>query len=264
VEEGAGGGNGNRLKSALAVPLGRATGSQGVLACYRRKADAFSGEDLRVLTSVAPRIGTAIENSRKVRELQERAHMDVVTGLPTKAALTQSLDVELVRAQKHGQCLAVVLIHFAGLDPVGGAALHRQDADRIAQSAAKALKQGCREYDTVARVADDTFVIIFPGMKAEPLGEKIDALEAGLSRELPRRNDHAPTHFRFGWALYPDDAATTKLLMAIAERRSEMQAGSATENLLALHAQNRKAVPPEQPEPSTLTPRKADQLKQSS
>jgi hypothetical protein len=43
-----------------------------------------------------------------------------------------------------------------------------------------------------------------------------------------------------GWAHYPDDAATSKLLLAIAEGRSEKQTGSLTENLLALHSHNRK------------------------
>ena len=46
--------------------------------------------------------------------------------------------------------------------------------------------------------------------------------------------------FEAGWALYPDDADTAKLLLAIAEGRREMRTGSATDNLLALLAHNRR------------------------
>ena len=231
--------------SALAVPLRLSSGLPGVLAYYRVARDAFNANDLRILTSVAARVGTAIENAMKVRELQERANMDVVTGLPTLPAMNQALDGELIRAQRDGQCFAVLLVRFTGLDALGHDA-SRFDEDQAMQNAAKALKNGCRQYDTVARVGDDAFGIIFPGMKIEALGEKIEALEASLLRELPRKAYKIPALFRFGWALYPDDAATSKLLMAIAEGRAELQSSSAAENLLALHAQNRQGQ--EQPQ----------------
>jgi hypothetical protein len=47
-------------------------------------------------------------------------------------------------------------------------------------------------------------------------------------------------HLEVGWALYPDDADTSKLLLAVAEGRSEMRTGGSTENLLAMHAHNRR------------------------
>jgi len=229
----------NGLQAALAVPLKRSSGLAGVLAYYRRERDSFRADDLRILTSVAPRIGTAIENALKVKELQERASMDVVTGLPTLRAMTQALDIELVRAQRHSQSLAVVFVRFSGLHALQ-AETSPFDADQVLRDAAQLLKAGCRDYDHVARVGDDTFVIIFPGMKREDLGNKIEKLNAAASSVFSGMLASGTIRFGVGWANFPDDAAASKLLLTIAEGRSDMQKGSLTENLLALNVQNRQ------------------------
>ena len=105
----------NGLKAALAVPLKRSGGMAGVLAYYQQDRDSFNADHLRILTNVAPRIGTAIENALKVKELQERASVDLVTGLPTLRAMMQALDVELIRAKRQDQSLAVIVAQFSGL-----------------------------------------------------------------------------------------------------------------------------------------------------
>jgi len=239
VERGFRGDAENGLKAALAVPLKRSSGLAGVLAYYQRDKDSFNTDHLRILTSVAPRISTAIENALKVRELQERANMDLTTGLPTLRTMTQTLDLELIRAKRQNQSLALVVVQFSGLslpEPEASS----PDVDLWLREAARLLRTGCREYDHVARVADDTFAMVLPGMKRETLGQKIEKLHAAALTSFPQLNEDGTIRFAIGWALYPDDADTSKLLLAVAEGRKEMRAGSATENLLALHSHNQK------------------------
>ena len=227
------------LKAALAVPLKRSGGLAGVLAYYQRDRDSFNSDHLRILTSVAPRIGTAIENALKVRELEERANMDVITGLPTLRTMTQTLELELIRAKRQDQSLAVVIAQFAGLSSPQPETSN-PDIDPWLREAARLLRNGCREYDHVARVGNDTFAMILPGMKRETLGYKIEKLHTAALRSFPQLTEHGAIRFEIGWALYPDDADTGKLLLAIAEGRKQMRTGSVTENLLALHAHNRR------------------------
>jgi diguanylate cyclase (GGDEF)-like protein/putative nucleotidyltransferase with HDIG domain len=238
VERGFRGDVENGLKAALAVPLKRSTGLAGVLAYYQRDRDSFSADHLRILTSVAPRIGTAIENALKVRELQERANMDVVTGLPTLRAMTQTLEVELIRAKRQNQSLAVVVAQFSGLCSSRPETSH-PDVDPALREAARLLRNGCREYDHVARIGDETFAMILPAMKRDALGHKVAKLHAAALRSFPQMMEQGTIRFEIGWALYPDDADTAKLMVAIAEGRKEMRTGSATQSLLALHAHNR-------------------------
>jgi hypothetical protein len=77
-------------------------------------------------------------------------------------------------------------------------------------------------------------------MKGETLGDKIESLHGSASSSFRQRMEHGTIRFDVGWALYPDDADTAKLLLAVAEGRKEMRTGSSTESLLALHAHNRR------------------------
>jgi diguanylate cyclase (GGDEF)-like protein/putative nucleotidyltransferase with HDIG domain len=237
VERGFRGDVENGLKAALAVPLKRSGGLSGVLAYYQRDRDSFNADHLRILSSVAPRIGTAIENALKVRELQERANMDVITGLPTLRTMTQTLELELIRAKRQNQSLAVIIAQFSGLSSPRPETSN-PDLEPWLREAARLLRDGCREYDHVARIGDETFAMILPGMKRATLGDKIEKLHTAALRSFPQM-EHRTIRFEIGWALYPDDADTAKLLLAISEGRKEMRTGSATESLLALHEHNR-------------------------
>jgi putative nucleotidyltransferase with HDIG domain/diguanylate cyclase (GGDEF)-like protein len=230
----------NGLKAALAVPLKRIGGIAGVLAYYQKERDSFNADHLRILTNVAPRIGTAIENALKVKELEERASVDMLTGLPTLRAMMQAFEVELIRAKRQDQCLAVIVAQFAGLSALQS---ERPNADPEPgiRDAARLLKNGCRQYDHVARIGDDTFGMVLPGMRQETLGHKITKLHRSVTGVFSQLIQDGTVRFGVGWALYPDDADTSKMLLAIAEGRHEMPTDSSTENLLALDAHNRRA-----------------------
>ena len=229
------------LRAALAVPFEQSGNKAGVLAFYRQDRDSFNADDLRILTSVVPRIGSAIENALKVKELHERASMDMATGLPTLRAMNQALEVELVRAQRQSQPLALAIIRFGGL-----IALRSQgtvfDVDNAVREVARLLRGTCREYDHVARIAEDTFTMILPGMKQKPLALKLEKLHAAAAHIFPGLLEDGTIRFEVGWAHYPDDAVSGKLLLAIAEGRRDSQAGSVSQNLLALHARHRNEV----------------------
>jgi diguanylate cyclase (GGDEF)-like protein/putative nucleotidyltransferase with HDIG domain len=251
VERGFQGDVENGLKAALAVPLKRSIGLAGVLAYYQQDRDSFNSDHLRILMSVAPRIGTAIENALKVRELQERANMDLITGLPTLRIMTQTLELELIRAKRLNQSLGVIVARFSGLSSPRPATSNPY-VDPGLREAARLLRNGCREYDHVARVGEDTFAMILPGMKRATLGDKIEKLHTAAARSFSQMMERGTIRFEIGWALYPDDADTGKLLLAIAEGRKEMRTGSATESLLALHEHNRSETefsPAVEPEP---------------
>jgi diguanylate cyclase (GGDEF)-like protein/putative nucleotidyltransferase with HDIG domain len=247
----------NGLKAALAVPLKPSSGLAGVLAYYRRERDAFNADELRILSSVAPRIGTAIENALKVKELHERASMDLTTGLPTLRAMMQALDLELIRAKRQNQSLAVLVAQFSGLSSLQPETSN-SDVDYGLREAARLLKTVCREYDHVARIGDDTFTLILAGMKRENLGDKIEKVHTAVMNTFPQLIENGMIRFGVGWAGYPDDADTSKALLAIAEGRNEMRMGSSTENLLAMHGHNCKetespATAETQFEPSSAT-----------
>lgn len=243
VERGSPGGSEDGLQAALGVPLMLNGGLAGVLACYRRQRDSFTSDHLRILSSVAPRIGTAIENALKVKELEERSSVDLITGLPTTAPMMKALEVELIRAKREDQSLGVAVVEFAGLNSLRTQA-SGYEADQVLRDAASFLKTSCREYDHVCRTGEEKFGIIFPGMKRDTLIHKLEQLYAGVASQFPQAIDDGTVRVGVGWAVYPDDADTPKLLVAIAEGRHEMAGDDTIHNLLALDAHNQRDPAP--------------------
>jgi diguanylate cyclase (GGDEF)-like protein/putative nucleotidyltransferase with HDIG domain len=228
------------LNAAIALPLEGSRGLLGVIALYRRDHDSFTSDHLRILMALAPRIGTAVENALKYREMEEKANTDFVTGLPNLHLMMKALESELGTAKRHKQSLAIAVSQVAGLSSLGRKP-GQPDADEFLRSAAKSMRDSCREYDHIARIGEDKFAIILPGMRREDLGGKIATLNANMADACRRLGGCGTVHFNAGEALYPDDADSAKLLLEIAERRTEPHLTTETESILALGANTSKA-----------------------
>lgn len=244
VEKGLSGNAHNALKATLAVPLKRSRGLAGVLAFYRKSSDSFNTVHLCILDNVAPRISIAIENALLVEELQARCSMDLITGLPTLRSMMQALEIELTRSRRQSQSLALLLLSFSGLSSLPHSAAD-SEVNLGLREIARSLRACCRDYDHVARLGDDQFSLILPGMKADTLNRKIGDLRGLASQIFPDLIQSCAIRVEIGWALYPDDADTARLLMAVAEGRSRLRTHSPTEDLLALQASH---APQEAPE----------------
>ena len=82
-------------------------GVVGVLTLYSSELEAYTADHLRILMALAPRIGTAVENALKYREMEEKANTDFVTGLPNLHLMMKALESELGTAKRHKQSLGL-------------------------------------------------------------------------------------------------------------------------------------------------------------
>jgi len=236
------------LKAAVALPLEGTSGVLGVMALYHRTQDAFTRDHLRILMAAAPKIGSALENALKFREMEAQAHCDSLTHLPDAHLMMKSLEVELAQAKRSGQSLALAVMKLSGLSSLSRT-LGQPAAHQLLRSVAKATKDSCRGCDHVARIEEDKFALILPGMRREDLTGKIAKLTAIVAAAERQVSNEAMINFKVGEALYPNDADTGKLLLTIAERRTEQHLTTQTESILALNsrasAENEEANPVE-------------------
>jgi diguanylate cyclase (GGDEF)-like protein/putative nucleotidyltransferase with HDIG domain len=206
------------LRSALAVPLEGVTGVIGVLTLYLAERDAFTSDHLRILLAISSKMGLAIENALKYEQAESSATTDYLTGLPNARSLFLQLDRELARCKRDSSALTVMVCDMDGFKQINDRFGHLE-GNRVLRLFAQSLKSTCREYDYVARMGGDEFVVVAPGLPQEASAKKCDQL-----RELARLAGREVCaedllSLSIGQALYPDDGNDAEELLAEADRR---------------------------------------------
>jgi diguanylate cyclase (GGDEF)-like protein/putative nucleotidyltransferase with HDIG domain len=210
------------LRSALAVPLEGVAGMIGVLALYRGERDAFTSDHLRVLLAVSGKMALAIENALKYQQAENSATTDYLTGLPNARSLFMQLDRELARCKRDNTTLTVMVSDMDGFKQINDRFGHLE-GNRVLRLFAQALKDTSREYDYVARMGGDEFVVITPGLASEAAGKKAEQMRA-LARHAG--NDVCGEDIlslSVGRAVYPTDGKDAEELLAEADRRMYLE-----------------------------------------
>jgi diguanylate cyclase (GGDEF)-like protein/putative nucleotidyltransferase with HDIG domain len=206
------------LRSALAVPLVGLTGTIGVLTLYRSDKDAFSADHLRVLLAVTSKVSLALENALKFRQVETTATTDYLTELPNARSLFLRLDSELARSKRAHEPLTVLVCDLDGFKMVNDCHGHLV-GNKVLRAVGNALRESCREYDYVARMGGDEFVLILPASDRESMMQRIEE-----QREIGGAAGCAVTGMQMmtmsiGEAFYPQDGGDAEQLLAVADRR---------------------------------------------
>ncbi|MGA2595598.1 MAG: HD domain-containing phosphohydrolase [Bryobacteraceae bacterium] len=206
------------LRSALSVPLNGINGVVGALTLYRSEKDAFSQDNLRVLLAVSSKVSLAIENALKYRQAESCATTDYLTGLPNARSLFLHLDAELSRSKRAENPLAVLVCDLDGFKQINDRFGHLE-GNRLLQMVASAFKEHCREYDYVARMGGDEFVLVIPGLSGEKLQERVAQLENAVRVAGKGVCGDPIVSLSVGAAVYPDDSMDAEGLLCEADHR---------------------------------------------
>jgi diguanylate cyclase (GGDEF)-like protein/putative nucleotidyltransferase with HDIG domain len=210
------------LRSALAVPLEGVTGVIGVLALYRGERDGFTSDDLRILLAVSSKMALAVENALKYQQAENSATTDYLTGLPNARSLFLELDRELARCKRDETSLTVMVCDMDGFKQINDRFGHLE-GNRVLRLFAQALKESCREYDYVARMGGDEFVIIAPGLPSGAAAKRADQVRALAKQAGLEVCAEDILSLSVGQAVYPNDGKDAEALLAEADRRMYLE-----------------------------------------
>jgi diguanylate cyclase (GGDEF)-like protein len=206
------------LRSAVAVPLEGSAGIVGVLALYHADRDAFTKDHLRILLAMTSKIAFSIENALRFRQVESSATTDVLTGLPNARALFLQLDGELSRSRRSQQPVAVLALDLDNFKQVNDHA-GQLEGNRVLRAVATALKSVCREYDSVARMGGDEFVVVLAGPRPGEIAAKLQQMRDVIAQAGREVYIHGPLTVSIGAAHYPDDGDDADKLLSEADRR---------------------------------------------
>ena len=148
------------------------------------------------------------------QELQQRAFVDTLTGLPNRQLFDDRLKHALARHARAGRNdrMAVLFVDLDGFKPVNDSFGHAV-GDRVLQEVAQRLRNAARGSDTVARIGGDEFVLLL-----EDLDEAGDAtvfarrIVQSLGKPMQLDGRQVQITASVGIALHPDHGDGDKLL----------------------------------------------------
>ena len=206
------------MRSALSVPLVGLNGTVSVLTLYQVEQDAFTNDHLRILLAVSQKISLAIENALKFQQAQSTASTDYMTGLPNARSLFLHLDSELARCRRLNSPLVVLVCDMNGFKQVNDKFGHLE-GNRLLSAVAAKLKESCREYDYVARMGGDEFVLVLPGLETDQIASKIERLQAITAEAGQAITPTETLSLSIGHSVFPEDGVDADRLLSEADRR---------------------------------------------
>ncbi len=210
------------LNSALAVPLEGLQGVVGVVALYHAEKDFFTSDHLRILLAVSSRMALAIENAMKYEQAENSAVTDFLTGLPNARSLFVQLDRELARCKRDNKTLTVMVADLDRFKQINDRFGHLE-GNRVLRLFAQTLKQTSREYDYVARMGGDEFVVIAPGLTPDAAARKAEQMR-DLAQQVGKdicKEDILS--LSVGQAVYPEDGMDAEKILSEADKRMYLQ-----------------------------------------
>ena len=196
------------MESLLVLPLVVREEPIGTLIVAAKAPSAFGTSVRETLQALANQLAVAMANARAVRQLEEMATTDGLTGCLNKRAFLDQMEQKLMAAQRFHRKLSLIvtdLDHFKSVNDTYGHAI----GDRVLQELGKVLMRAKRETDLVARFGGEEFCVLCEEtdargaqMLAERVREELESTE--LFTELGPLKVTAS----LGVATFPDHAST--------------------------------------------------------
>jgi diguanylate cyclase (GGDEF)-like protein len=200
------------------LPLVAKGESIGLVELISRRKGTIDPARLDLARSMANEAAMALENAKLYEDVRKLADHDHLTGFFNHRYVHERLGEELVRAQRSGSPLSLLMIDLDDFKLVNDTFGHLF-GDRVLVWSAELIRSSLRLSDVPARYGGDEFAVILPdtdAAAATAVAERI--LGAFSSRAYESRTrGSVPVAASIGQATFPRDARTGPELIAASD-----------------------------------------------
>lgn len=204
-----------KTRSFVSVPIMIEDRVIGVLNLSdKTTGEIFNKEDLELIQSFATQAAIVMERNvfyTQTEELRKLAITDSLTGLPNRRYLSDRLKEELLRSQRHGRPLSLLMVdmdRFKGLNDTFGHPI----GDKALKATAESILRSVRSVDIASRYGGDEFVIILPETGKTLAVSIAERLRSDVA-EIKSLPGGSTLTISIGIASYPEDGEISELFL---------------------------------------------------
>jgi diguanylate cyclase (GGDEF)-like protein len=207
-------GDPERGGAPLSVSLGTSGEHVGSLLIYPDPERPFTEEEGRLAHWLAAQASIALENARLHRTVEQQAITDDLTGLANRRRFSESLGLEVSRAERFGGSLALVLADLDDFKRVNDLYGH-QVGDDVLRRFADIMRESVREFDLAVRYGGEEFAVLVPETDLEGGARLAERLAQSLraTRFANRAGEAFTVTSSFGVAAFPGSRSTEELML---------------------------------------------------
>jgi diguanylate cyclase (GGDEF)-like protein len=199
----------------LTLQLGTDEDGIGRLLLYPPRDGSFDEESEQLAHWLAAQASIAIENERLHRTVKRQAITDELTQLANRRRFTETLSVEVRRAERFDDPLALVLADLDDFKLINDRYGH-QVGDEVLRRFADVLRENVRDFDLPVRYGGEEFAVLLPEtglVGGEQLARRLQTALLRL-RVDEIGDDRPPVTASFGVAAFPAARSAEELLSA--------------------------------------------------
>jgi diguanylate cyclase (GGDEF)-like protein len=198
----------------LSVSLGTGSGHVGSLLIYPHLERPFNEDEGRLAHWLAAQASIALENARLHRAVEQQAITDDLTGLANRRRFSESLGLEVSRAERFGGTLALVLADLDDFKRVNDLYGH-QVGDEVLRRFADLMRESVREFDLAVRHGGEEFAVLVPETDLDGGARLAERLAEALreARFVSRGGEEFNVTSSFGVAAFPGSASAEELML---------------------------------------------------
>ena len=204
--------------STLCVPLVAQGDTLGLLHANAPSGGGPGDNDADLITAVGEQLAMAVANLRLRETLRVQSLRDPLTGLFNRRYLEENLQRELLRCQRKGLPLSLLMLdidHFKQFNDQHGHAA----GDAVLAHVGRTLQSLIRGEDLACRYGGEEFTLVLPEANALVAMERAETIRNAVSSTtiLHLRKTLGPVTASIGIATFPGDGATPEVLFEFAD-----------------------------------------------
>jgi diguanylate cyclase (GGDEF)-like protein/PAS domain S-box-containing protein len=171
------------VHSYLGVPVVFRDHVTGLIALYNSGERPFTEADARVAELFANQVAIALDNSRRVEQMEHQAVTDQLTGLYNRRAFADMAEKEVGRARRYQRPLALILFdidHFKNVNDTHGHLV----GDQVLRILTEKVTKTTRSTDFVCRYGGEEFIVLMPEAGREEalaMAERLREMVSGIT-----------------------------------------------------------------------------------